>query len=73
MQIGDRVLVPRTGDYDCEGEIIEVYDQHCRVKFVIGDYYRGKEAPLECKGAYGYKTLRKSELRPLEVLCESVK
>jgi hypothetical protein len=68
MQIGDRVLVPRTGDYDCEGEIIEVYDQHCRVKFVIGDYYRGKEAPPMIRGQYGYKTMKKSELKVVVVV-----
>lgn len=63
MQIGDKVLVPRSNGDVTPGEVIEVYTNHARVRFLIGDYYRGKPAPDQIKGEYGYKTLRISELR----------
>lgn len=66
MQIGDKVMVPRTNGDMTPGEVIEVYQDHARVRFQIGDYYRGKVAPPTIKGQYGYKTLRQSELRGIE-------
>lgn len=66
MQIGDKVLVPRTGGGESAGEVIEVYREHARVRFPIGEMCRGKVAPELIQGEYGYKTLRQSELKPLK-------
>ena len=63
MQIGDKVLVPRTGGGTSEGEVIEVYTEHARVRFLVGDYYHGQPVPEGVKGCYGYKTLRQDALR----------
>lgn len=66
MQIGDKVLVPRSSGEVTPGEVIEVYTNHARVRFLIGDYYRGKEAPEGIKAQYGYKTLRADSLKEVE-------
>lgn len=63
MQIGDKVLVPRSNGDVTPGEVIEVYREHARVRFEIGDYYRGKPTPEMIKGQYGYKTLKQSDLK----------
>lgn len=66
MQIGDKVLVPRTGGGNTPGEIIEIYTDHARVKFHIGDYFRGKPALPGIRSEYGYKTLRQDALKAVE-------
>lgn len=63
MQIGDKVLVPRTGGGESEGEVIELYSTHARVRFPIGEMFHGNPAPPMIKGEYSYKTLRQSELK----------
>jgi len=63
MQIGTKVLVPRTGGGETPGEVIELWGDHARVRFLIGDYYRGKAAPEGIKSEYGYKTIRTDELK----------
>jgi hypothetical protein len=45
MKKGNKVLVPRTGGGTSEGEVIEIYRKHARVKFLVGDMFRGKSAP----------------------------
>ena len=66
MQIGTKVLVPRTGGGETPGEVVELWGDHARVRFTIGDYYRGKPAPPMMRGEYGYKTVRQSELREVK-------
>ena len=66
MQIGDKVLVPRTGGGESEGEVIELYKEHARVKFPLGDSFQGKPVPENIKSDYGYKTLRQSDLKPIK-------
>ena len=66
MQIGTKVLVPRTGGGETPGEVIELWGDHVRVRFAIGDYFHGKPAPEGIKGCYGYKTLKQSELKLLK-------
>ncbi len=66
MKIGDKVLVPRTGGGISEGEVIELYTTHARVKFLIGDAYRGEPVLENIKALYGYKTVRLSELKLIE-------
>lgn len=63
MQIGDKVLVPRSNGDTTPGEVIEVYREHARVRFEIGDYYRGKPTPELIKSQWGYKTIRAKELK----------
>ena len=63
MQIGDKVLVPRSNGDTTPGEVIEVYADHARVRFPIGGYFHGKPAPVLLRGEYGYKTIRQSELK----------
>ena len=66
MQVGDKVLVPRTSGDVTPGVIVEVYGDYARVRFEIGDYYRGLPTPPMIKGQYGYKTLKQSELKAVE-------
>ena len=66
MKIGDKVMVPRTGGGESEGEVIEVYTEHARVRFPIGDTFHGQPAPELIKTEYGYKTLRQSDLKLIE-------
>jgi hypothetical protein len=63
VKIGDKVMVPRTGGGESEGEVIEVYTEHARVRFPIGDTFHGQPAPVGVKGCYGYKTLRQDALK----------
>lgn len=61
MQIGDKVLVPRTGGGYSLGEILDIYTGgRVWVTFPIGATYRGRPRPL---AGMGYKTLKMSELR----------
>ena len=66
MKIGDHVMVPRTDGSQSEGEVIELYTTHARVKFPIGDTFRGKPTLEKLKALYGYKTIRLSELKLIE-------
>jgi hypothetical protein len=66
MKKGNKVLVPRTGGGTSEGEVIEIYRKHARVKFLVGDMFRGKSAPPEVRSAYGYKTIRQDALRVIK-------
>ena len=63
MQIGTKVLVPRTGGGETPGEVIELWGDHVRVRFAIGDYFHGKPAPEGLKAQYGYKTIKTNELK----------
>jgi len=63
MQIGTKVLVPRTGGGETPGEVIELWGDHVRVRFAIGDTFHGRPAPVLLRGEYGYKTMKKSELK----------
>ena len=63
IEIGSKVLVPRTDGSESEGEVIELYTTHARVKFPIGDTFRGKPALEKLKSLYGYKTIKISELK----------
>jgi len=63
MQIGDKVLVPRTGGGESAGEVIEIYTKHARVRFPIGDTFKGRKLPGTLETTYGYKTLRQSDLK----------
>ena len=65
MQIGDKVLVPRTGGGESEGEVIEVYTEHARVRFPIGDTFKGRKLPGTLE-TYGYKTIKQTELKLIE-------
>jgi hypothetical protein len=40
-----------------------LWGDHVRVRFAIGDYFHGKPAPELIKSQWGYKTLRKSEIK----------
>ena len=67
MQIGDKVMVPRTNGDFTPGEVIEVYRNHARVRFMIGDYYRGRPALSGIRSEFGYKTLRQTELKEVKI------
>jgi hypothetical protein len=62
MNVGDKVMVPRTGGGKSPGEITGLYYGQARVKFVIGDTYHGKWAPWEIQGFYRYKTVKLDDL-----------
>ena len=62
INIGDTVMVPRTGNYHSIGEVIEVYTDAARVKFEIGDLLHGKPTPEKFKGAYAYNTVKIKDL-----------
>jgi len=62
MKAGDRVMVPRTGGSKSPGEIVEVYGDKVRVKFVVGETFQGKPTPDEDKERYGYKTVSIDQL-----------
>lgn len=66
MQIGTKVLVPRTGGGETPGEVIELWGDHVRVRFAIGDYFRGKPAPEPIKSQWGYKTIRSDQLKEVQ-------
>ena len=66
MQIGDKVMVPRTGNYHSLGEVIEVYTDSARVKFKIGSWFHGKETPEHLRSGYGYKTVKIEDLIQLK-------
>lgn len=65
-KIGDRVLVPRTGGGETPGEVIELWGDHVRVRFAIGDYFHGKPTPEGLKAQYGYKTIRSDRLKEVK-------
>ena len=62
MQIGDKVIVPRTGGGESAGEVIEIYTKHARVRFPIGDTFHGHKV-VGMNQLYGYKTLRQDALK----------
>jgi hypothetical protein len=66
VKIGDKVLVPRTGGGVSPGEVIELWGDLARVQFRVGDLYRGKPAPEQFRDAMGHKTLKITELKPIE-------
>lgn len=66
VQIGDTVMVPRTGGYYSIGEVLEIYADAARVKFKIGDLLHGKPVPERLKDGYGYKTVPIKDLIPLK-------
>lgn len=69
MQIGTKVMVPRTGGGYSLGEILEIYtDGRARVTFPIGATYRGRPRPL---AGMGYKTVKLSELQPVREVSNS--
>lgn len=63
MRIGDKVLVPRTGGGVSPGEVIEVYREHARVRFPIGETFNGQPVSALIRNGYGHKTLRQSDLK----------
>ena len=65
MQIGDTVMVPRTGGYHSLGEVLEVYEDRARVSFKIGGLLHNKPVPEKLRGGYGYKTVSSKDLLPL--------
>lgn len=67
MQIGDKVMVPRTGGGETRGEVIEIWGEYVKVRFAIGDYYHGRPAPEGLKAQYGYKTLRSDRLTEVQL------
>ena len=66
MQIGTKVLVPRTGGGETPGEVIELWGDHVRVRFAIGDYFHGKPAPEGIKSEFGYKTIKTDRLKEVQ-------
>ena len=63
MNIGTVVIIPRTGGSESPGEIIELYTDRARVRFPIGETYRGRPTPDGMQELYGYKTLPLDQLR----------
>jgi len=66
LNIGDKVMVPRTGGGESPGEIIELYTTHARVMFAVGDTYNGNPVPDKFRGCNGYKTIRQDLLKPIK-------
>jgi len=66
MNIGTAVIIPRTGGGESPGEIIEMYADRARVRFLIGETYRGRATPDGMQELYGYKTLPLDQLRVVE-------
>jgi len=66
MNIGSAVIIPRTGGGESPGEVLEIYTDRARVKFQIGETYRGRVAPEEIRDLWGYKTVLIKDLRVRE-------
>jgi DNA (cytosine-5)-methyltransferase 1 len=66
MQIGDKVLVPRTGGGASLGKIVELYTDRARVSFRVGETYRGRHVTKLMRDAIVFKTVKLSELQAIE-------
>lgn len=65
IQTGAVVMVPRTGGYYSLGEVVEVYTDTARVKFLIGPWLHGNPVSEGFRDGKAFKTVKISELIPL--------
>lgn len=58
LEIGQKILVPRTDGSTTPGQIKEIMeDGRVLVVFPLGETYRGREIPEEYRGRMGEKIL----------------
>ena len=65
MQIGDNVLVPRTGGGESAGEVIEIYEGYAQVKFISGETFRGEPNLPENQQRTAYKKVSLTKLKAI--------
>lgn len=62
LKAGNKVMVPRTGGSKSFGEIVEIYGDRARVKFVVGETFQGNPTSDKDKERYGYKVVSIDQL-----------
>ena len=65
MNLGDKVLVPRTGGGTSEGEIIDIYEGYAQVKLISGETFRGEPNLPENQQRTAYKKVSLTKLKAI--------
>ncbi len=66
MNVGDSVMVPRTGGGYSKGKILEVCQDRAYVTFPVGETFRGNPIDPEMKGRMAYKDVAIKNLLPVD-------
>lgn len=64
MEVGQKVMVPRSDGTRSKGTITSLNDEYAVVEFCIGATFRGKPSPY-AHDAIGIKSVKKQELTPV--------